>query len=307
MSQNSSQTAKPHKTRIGGQALIEGIMMRGVDKYALAVRKKDGTIHLEERPDKALTSWYNKVPLIRGVCNFIATLVLGYRCMMESAEISGAFDDEDEKPMSGAATTAFSALAGVLAVFLCLILFMVIPTAATGLIDRFLPLGGWRVVVESAIKIAVFLAYMALVSLMSDIKRVFRYHGAEHKTIACYEHRQPLTVENVRRHSPYHPRCGTSFLLIVILVSILVNAFVSWRSVWLRALIKVLLLPLVMGISYEIIRYAGGHDNPVSRAISKPGLWLQRLTVKNPDESMIEVAIAAMQAVLPKEGQDDRW
>lgn len=384
---NNGTNSGPRRTKIGGQALMEGIMMRGLDCYSVAVRRPDGGIELEVKPDKHLARWYSRVPFVRGIFNFVSTLVLGYTCLMRSAEISGALDEEDppkapapanegsgegesapstgageeapsaspapvgegsapegtgsglERPSSPAAAPAgegesaggersaplhtaapaaeekeekglgagFSVAVSVLAVFLALALFMVLPTAIVGGLGKLVELGRWRTPLEGLVKLCIFLGYMALVSRMKEIRRMFEYHGAEHKTIACYEHGEALTVENVRRHRRFHPRCGTSFLLIVILVSILVSSFVSWQSLWLRMALKVLLLPLVMGISYEIIKYAGGHDNLLTKVLSAPGLWLQRLTVKEPDDSMIEVAVAAMEAVIPQNGEDDRW
>ena len=373
---NNGTNSGPRRTKIGGQALMEGIMMRGLDCYSVAVRRPDGGIELEVKPDKHLARWYSRVPFVRGIFNFVSTLVLGYTCLMRSAEISGALDEEEpprapapadegsggegetapptgagegsapagtgsglETPSSPAAApngegesaggertaplhtaapaaeekeekglgAGFSVAVSVLAVFLALALFMVLPTAIVGGLGKLVELGRWRTPLEGLVKLCIFLGYMALVSRMKEIRRMFEYHGAEHKTIACYEHGEALTVANVRRHRRFHPRCGTSFLLIVILVSILVSSFVSWQSLWLRMALKVLLLPLVMGISYEIIKYAGGHDNLLTKVLSAPGLWLQRLTVKEPDDSMIEVAVAAMEAVIPQNGEDDRW
>ena len=363
MNSNNGTNSGPRRTKIGGQALMEGIMMRGLDCYSVAVRRPDGGIELEVKPDKHLARWYSRVPFVRGIFNFVSTLVLGYTCLMRSAEISGALDEEEPAnageesggvefappaatasegadgegetavppaaapaeegagqpaPLHTAAPAAekkeekglgagFSVAVSVLAVFLALTLFMVLPTAIVGGLGKLVELGRWRTPLEGLVKLCIFLGYMALVSRMKEIRRMFEYHGAEHKTIACYEHGEALTVENIRRHRRFHPRCGTSFLLIVILVSILVSSFVSWQSLWLRMALKVLLLPLVMGISYEIIKYAGGHDNLLTKVLSAPGLWLQRLTVKEPDDSMIEVAVAAMEAVIPQNGEDDRW
>ena len=357
---NNGTNSGPRRTKIGGQALMEGIMMRGLDCYSVAVRRPDGGIELEVKPDKHLARWYSRVPFVRGIFNFVSTLVLGYTCLMRSAEISGALDEEEppkapapadegsapagtgsglETPSSPAAApngegesaggerpaplhtavpaaeeneekglgAGFSVAVSVLAVFLALALFMVLPTAIVGGLGKLVELGRWRTPLEGLVKLCIFLGYMALVSRMKEIRRMFEYHGAEHKTIACYEHGEALTVANVRRHRRFHPRCGTSFLLIVILVSILVSSFVSWQNLWLRMALKVLLLPLVMGISYEIIKYAGGHDNLLTKVLSAPGLWLQRLTVREPDDSMIEVAVAAMEAVIPQNGEDDRW
>lgn len=303
------------KTSVGGQALIEGIMMRGPRQVCTAVRRPDGGI--ETKVDPVTTFSWQKIPLVRGVLSMIESLIVGYRCLMYSAEVSmgeEAFEAEESKldkwindHLGEKAQNFVMSLAAVLGGMLALVLFMVLPTTIVGLLGKVLPLEGFRALLEGILKIAIFIGYLALVRNMKDIKRMFRYHGAEHKTIACYEAGDELTVENVRKYTRFHPRCGTSFLLIVILVSILVSSFVSWQSLWLRMALKVLLLPLVMGISYEIIKYAGGHDNLLTKVLSAPGLWLQRLTVKEPDDSMIEVAVAAMEAVIPQNGEDDRW
>ncbi|MEG2769828.1 MAG: DUF1385 domain-containing protein, partial [Oscillospiraceae bacterium] len=237
-------------------------------------------------------------------------IITGYKCLMRSAEISmgdefideeSKFDKWIEKHFGKKAMgfiMGFSAVGGAL---LAIALFMVLPTFFVGIIDKFIPLGGFKALIEGAIKIAIFIIYIALVSKMKEIYRVFCYHGAEHKTIACFEANEELTVANVRKHTRFHPRCGTSFILIVLVVSILLFSLLPWTSTLVRAALKVLLLPLVMGIAYEIIRFAGKHNNPITRAVSAPGMWLQRLTTHEPEDSMIEVAIAAVKAVLKPE------
>lgn len=311
---SKQEKAGTFKTSVGGQALLEGIMMKGPKKYAVAVRRPDGEIQVEEHPLKP-NKW-KKVPLIRGVLIFLDSMLTGYRCLMRSAEISMP-DEEIEKPSrfdrwvdrhfgekGMKAVMAFSAVLGVL---LALTLFMVLPTFLVGLLNRFVELGAWKSVLEGVIKMLIFIGYMALVSCMKDIYRVFCYHGAEHKTIFCYEAGEELTVENVRKFKRFHPRCGTSFLLLVLIISILVASFLPWTSTWLRALLKVLLLPVVMSLAYETIRFAGAHDNWFTHIISAPGLWLQRLTTHEPDDSMIEVAIAAVKPVLPENREDGAW
>ncbi len=303
------------KTSVGGQALIEGVMMRGPSKLAIAVRDPAGEIQVETNDVKP--NPVAQIPILRGVVSFIDSLLVGYKAIMRSAEISMT-EEEKEEEQSGfdrwleehlgekgmGVLMTVSALAGGL---LAIVLFMVLPTFFTGLLGRFVALGAFRAVVEGAVKLGLFVLYLFLISRMKEINRLFRYHGAEHKTIATYEAGEPLTVENVRGNSRFHPRCGTSFLLLVLIISILVFSFVPWHSTLGRVGLKLLLLPLVMGLSYELIKFAGRHDNPVTRVISAPGLWLQRLTTAEPDDSMIEVAIASVQAVLPKEGEDDRW
>ena len=299
----SSNQREKFKTSIGGQALMEGVMMRGPKVYATAVRTPDGEIQVDVTENDLTKKWYNKVPLVRGCYSFVSSLVLGYKCLMHSAEISGELEEEEVQKSMG----VISVVAGVLAVVLSLVLFMVLPTAVVGLIQKLIPLGNFATVVESFMKILIFLCYVLAVSQMKEIKRVFMYHGSEHKSIACYEAKMELTVENVRQFSRFHPRCGTSFLLITMIVSILVFMFVSWDDLLIRMLLKVVLLPVVVGITYEIIRFAGRYDNALTRIISAPGLWLQRLTVLEPEDDMIEVAIASIKAVIPSEEGSDLW
>lgn len=299
------------KSRIGGQAVIEGIAMRGPAETCLATRLPDGTIHTEMYPTKA--NPVGRVPFLRGAVAMILSLVAGYKYLMKSADLAypdekgesteKLLDEADKKEKERTAAGWTGVVSGVLGSLLAIVLFTVLPTFLTGLLARFVNIEGWKALIEGVLKIAIFLLYLFAVTRMKDIHRVFEYHGAEHKTIACYEHREELTPANVRRFSRFHPRCGTSFLFIVLLVSILIGSFIPWGSTLVRALIKIALLPVVMGISYEIIQYAGGHDNLLSRVLSAPGLWVQRLTAFEPDDSQIEVAVAALKAVLPKEGE----
>lgn len=303
------------KTSVGGQALIEGIMMRGPRQVCTAVRRPDGGI--ETKLDPVITFSWQKIPLVRGVLSMIESLIVGYRCLMYSAEISmgeEAFEAEESKldkwineHLGEKAQNFVMSLAAVLGGMLALVLFMVLPTTIVGLLGKVLPLEGVRALLEGVLKIAIFIGYLALVRNMKDIKRMFRYHGAEHKTIACYEAGEELTVENIRRHSRFHPRCGTSFLVLVILISILVSSLLPWSSTGLRIVLKLLTLPVVMGISYELIKLAGRYDNILTRIISAPGLWIQRLTTSEPDDNMIEVAIAAVKPVLPENWEDSLW
>ena len=221
--------------------------------------------------------------------------------------VESAFDRWVETHLGEKAQNFVMALAAVLGGMLALVLFLVLPTVITGALARFLPLDGWRALLEGVLKVAIFVGYLALVRKMKEMKRMFRYHGAEHKTIACYEAGEELTVENVRRHTRFHPRCGTSFLVLVLLISILVSSVLPWSSTGLRVVLKLLVLPVVMGISYELIKLAGRCDNIVTRIISAPGLWLQRLTTAEPDDSMIETAIAAVLPVLPEKPEDGLW
>lgn len=309
-------TKQAIKTSIGGQALIEGIMMRGPKTSAMAVRLPDGSISLEswETNKGGGTPWYKKTPFIRGCFNFVDTMIMGYKCLMQSAEKSG-FDLEEpskfEKKLAELLgknlTTVVSALAVVLGTGLAVLLFMVLPSMLTGLVSPFITTKLGLSTVEGLVKIGIFLLYIAGVSRVPDIRRVFEYHGAEHKTIACYEDGKELTVENIKGYTRFHPRCGTSFLLIVMVVSILVSSVVTWDNLLVRILLKLVMLPVVVSIAYEIIKAAGRYDNLLTRIISAPGLWLQNLTTNEPDASQIEIAIAAMQPCIPEDKNDDRW
>lgn len=306
--------SKQHKTSIGGQAVIEGIMMRGPQTSALAVRIPDGSIDVETWENKKITAWYKKMPFIRGIFNFIDTLLQGYQCLMKSADKSAyeeeqpdKFDQWMNKHFGEKATAVVGGVATVIAVVVALFLFMAVPTFLVRWMNELLPLGGFASLVEGAIKIAILVGYMAAVSRMKDIHRMFQYHGAEHKTIFCYEAGEDLTVENVRKQQRFHPRCGTSFLLIVVVVSVLVTSLITWNSPWLRIGLKILLLPVVVGIAYEIIKLAGRYTNWCTKIISAPGMWLQRLTTQEPDDSQIEVAIASLLPVLPQVEGSDRW
>ena len=307
-------------TSIGGQALIEGVMMKGVSETAMAVRMPDGTIDLEKwetKSPKDRPFWF-RVPFLRGIFNFIDTMITGYKTLMKSAEKAG-FEEEEEpskfdkwlnEKLGDKVMAVVSVVALVLSVVLALGLFMFLPAAIVKLVEFLgLPLGNFKTLVEGVIKMSVFLAYIVLTAKMKDIKRVYGYHGAEHKSIACYEHGEELTVENVRKHSRFHPRCGTSFMFLVLFVSILVFSVfqVPWDNLLLRVLIKVALLPLIVGIGYELIKLAGRHQNWLTKIISAPGLWIQRVTTNEPDDGQIEVAIASLTAVLPREGEEDNW
>ncbi len=312
MSESKACIAK--KTSIGGQALIEGIMMRGPKLSAMAVRNPQGKIVLEkwsnESEGKKITiiDKLRKIPVIRGVFNFVISMMDGYKSLMKSAEIAG-FEDENEKEDSKGLMAIVGVIAGILGVLLSVGLFILLPTFIYDLVSKAIPaLIGNRIlksVFEGVLKIAILVCYMLLVSRMKDIKRTFQYHGAEHKTIFCYEAGLELTVENVRKQGRFHPRCGTSFLVVMLLVSIFIGMIIPPElPTVIRTLVKVLLLPLTMGIGYEFIKFAGKHDNIVTRVLSAPGLWMQRITVLEPDDGMIECAIAAVNEVIPDDGSD---
>lgn len=302
---------QPIKTSIGGQAVIEGIMMRGPKKTALSVRLPNKTISTEEWDTKSSNKWYKKTPFIRGVFNFIDSMMMGYTCLMKSAEKAG-FDDEEPskfelklKEIFGDKYMTF--LEGIIMVFAVILavgLFTILPAFLVNLTRGFIKNDILLTAIESVVKIGIFLGYLYLVSKMDDIDRVFKYHGAEHKTIFCYEHGEELTVENVRKYTRFHPRCGTSFLVIVLLLSILVFSFLSWGNIWLRVGLKILCLPIIMSVSYECIKLAGRCDNLFTRILSAPGLWTQRLTTREPDDDQIEVAIEAMKRVIPEKPEE---
>ncbi|MCL2068891.1 MAG: DUF1385 domain-containing protein, partial [Oscillospiraceae bacterium] len=280
---------------------------------ALAVRKPDGEINVTHWNNKPAAAWYRKTPFVRGIFNLGSSLSVGYKCLMRSANIAG-FEEEPSKFEKWLAkklgkhfSSFMSMLALVLGVALAIFLFTILPTLLTSLAAQFLPSDLARTVLEGVLRIAILITYMALVSLMPDIRRVFEYHGAEHKTIFCYERGKELTVGNVRTESRFHPRCGTSFLLIVLVVSILLFSALSWESVLTRILTRLAMLPVVVGIAYEIVKFTGRHDNAFTRFISAPGIFLQRITTKEPDDLQIEVAIASMKQVIPQEKGSDEW
>jgi uncharacterized protein YqhQ len=315
---------KGFKTMCGGQALIEGIMMRGPKKQAVVVRKSDGTLETQEKELKLIRERYPILgwPLIRGVVSFGDSMYNGVTSLMYSAEFfpeEGAEEEEpskferwlEEKVGNEKATAFFTTLAVILGIGLSIGLFFLLPsllgTAVTWFTDSMLV----RNLAESLLKIVIFVAYLAICSHMKEMKRVFSYHGAEHKTIFCYEAGLPLTVENVRKQPRHHPRCGTSFLFAVIVISILVSTvvFAIWpiHQVLLRMLVHLAMLPIIVGISYEFNRWVGRHDGPVTRVLVAPGLWLQNFTTREPDDSMIEVGITALELVLPDEKGADAW
>lgn len=312
------------KTSCGGQALMEGIMMQGPDKRAIVVRRPDGTLDVTTSAIKRRTGW-KAWPLIRGVFIFCGSMVNGVKALLHSAEVSGDESFAQDEELTGLdkwlsehfeeekANSILITLAAVLGVLFSVALFILLPTAVTGLIGlvwKTMPLW-FRAVVEGILKVAIFLTYLALVSKMKEIHRVFQYHGAEHKAIYCYENGLELTVENVRIQGRHHPRCGTSFLFVVIIVSIFLSIVIftplGIRNTLLRMLLHLVLLPIICGVTYEFNRYVGAHDNGLCRALRAPGMWMQNFTTFEPDDSMIEVAITALKEVLPEEAGADQW
>lgn len=296
------------KPTVGGQALIEGIYMRGPDKGCIAVRKPDNSIYIEA---ESLTQVKGKkIPVFRGIIAMLESLKTGYSCIMKSADLSMESEPEEGKfelflkrIFGEKATKAVEVFSGVLGILLSVFLFIALPTYLSSGIDRLIPLGVFRTLIEGIIKIFIFIGYLFLATRNKDIRRVFEYHGAEHKSVACYEAGEALTVENVRKHSRFHPRCGTSYIFLVLIVSILVFSFVPIEDALLRTSLKLVSVPLVMGLSYEVLRFTGKSNGTLSKIIAAPGLWVQRLTTFDPDESQIEVAIAALCQVVPDEGQ----
>ncbi len=362
----AEKNCKPcKKTTCGGQALIEGIMMKGPARTVIAVREPNRNICVEDLPEKHLKDNHKffGLPLIRGAVNLIESMVAGYKALMFSAEKSGMTDLEEEEDRKKAAEkrekkadrlaaktgrdrvevlteleekdrikaekgdgvlmSLIMGIASVLGVCLALFLFMWLPMTLFNLLNGAVPadLSNWRGVFEGIVKIIIFICYVMLCAQMKDIKRVFQYHGAEHKTIFCYEAGEELTVENVKKQSRFHPRCGTSFMILMLLVSILfysllilvlpsafttaIQSVALYKIIWV--VFKLLMLPIICGLGYELIRICGRHDNLLTRIIAAPGLWVQRITTSEPEDDMCEVAITALSAVIPENGTDDEW
>ncbi|MBR5120395.1 MAG: DUF1385 domain-containing protein [Clostridia bacterium] len=333
---------------------MEGIMMRGPKMTAMAVRNTKGEIVVEEfETTSAKRPAFCRWPIIRGILGYVDAMTLGYKCLMRSAELSGLEDVVEEKPkkkknkkgsaepveettasqteeqtstekkedkMPAWMMTLVSVVSVVLGFGLAIVLFMLLPTFLYGLVAPFIEGDNlilnsiWKSGIEGVLKVVLLVGYMAAISLMKDIRRTYMYHGAEHKTIFCYEAGLPLTVENVRKQNRFHPRCGTSFLILMLLVSIFISFFIDPISaaitgevlpLGLRALVKLALIPIIVGVGYELIKFAGRHDNALTRIISMPGVWLQHLTVFEPDDAMIECAITAVERVIPDDGSDN--
>lgn len=305
------------KTTIGGQALLEGIMMLGPEKYAIAIRKPDGEIELKVEEAKSLKTRYKfcSLPFIRGVIGLYESMKRGISAINYSANFIPEEEGEPSKVDAWIekkigwekAQNILMGVATVLGVIIPIVLFIFLPTLLAGVFDKYIGSGIWRNLLEGLIRIITFLLFMFSVSHMKDMKRTFSYHGAEHKTIFCYEAGEELTVENVRKFSKEHPRCGTSFLFSVMIVSILVFSVVQWSNPFLRMALRLALLPVVVAISYEVNRLIGRYDNWFTKALRAPGVWFQGFTTFEPDDSMIEIAIAALKPVIPQENDADRW
>ena len=300
-------------TSIGGQAIMEGIMMRGPKRTAIAIRLPNGKIHMKTQPTPQGSKW-GKIPLIRGVVNFVASLVYGTKVLMYSADVLEANYPEEyekdkfdiwveEKLGKEKAWNILMVLSVVLALVMSVGIFMLLPTVVVGwaahLTESVLVLN----LIEGLVRILIFVLYIWLISMMKDIKTVFQYHGAEHKTIHCFENNLELTPENAQTFYTLHPRCGTSFMVFVMLIAVLVHAFMGWPNVWLRLVTRILVLPVIAGLSYELLKWAGRSDNWLVKLLSLPGIYLQKLTTKEPTLDQLEVAIAAVKAVL-NDGDD---
>lgn len=331
---NNQQSECKFKSKIGGQALIEGVMMRGIDLSAMACRLPDGTIDVETwkiRNGKT-APWYLKTPFIRGCFNFVISLVDGMKCTMKSAEKQmNDEDDDDNEELSPfeewlSKTRPYKwleaklegengkSVMNTIMIVVCVVVMVIsicafkfFPALLSGLLGK-LGAPDWsKTVSEGIIKIALLVGYMWLISNMKEIHTTFKYHGAEHKTIACYEAGLELTVENVRKQTRFHPRCGTSFIFLVVLLSIAIGMFLPWDSILVRFGLQLLMLPVEASIGYELIKLAGRCDNLFTKIISAPGIWLQHITTCEPDDPQIEVAIAALKPCIPEDKNDDRW
>ncbi|WP_455526979.1 DUF1385 domain-containing protein [Huintestinicola sp.] len=330
---NNQQSECKFKSKIGGQALIEGVMMRGIDLSAMACRLPDGTIDVETwkiRNGKT-APWYLKTPFIRGCFNFVISLVDGMKCTMKSAEKQMNDEDDDDEELSPfeewlSKTRPYKwleaklegengkSVMNTIMIVVCVVVMVIsicafkfFPALLSGLLGK-LGAPDWsKTVSEGIIKIALLVGYMWLISNMKEIHTTFKYHGAEHKTIACYEAGLELTVENVRKQTRFHPRCGTSFIFLVVLLSIAIGMFLPWDSILARFGLQLLMLPVEASIGYELIKLAGRCDNLFTKIISAPGIWLQHITTCEPDDPQIEVAIAALKPCIPEDKNDDRW
>ncbi|MBE6574264.1 MAG: DUF1385 domain-containing protein [Ruminococcaceae bacterium] len=319
MAKNKEKIMNCRLGTVGGEAVLEGIMMKGKDgTMGVAVRKEDGDIVVVKEKHVSIRKKYKflNLPIIRGVVGMVESFILSYKVLNISAEVYGLEEDSEpskfekwlDKKFGKNIMDIVMGIALVLGLVLAMGLFVFLPSLITKGIEALVgsDLGLWKNVVEGIIKIAIFVAYLLLVSLMKDIRRTFQYHGAEHKSIFCYEAGEELTVENIKKFKRFHPRCGTSFLFVILILSILIYSlpFITWESVWMRMLIKLPMLPVIVGLGFEFIMFAGKHDNVVTRILSAPGLWMQRITTREPDDDQIEVAIIALKTALPEDFPD---
>ena len=307
---DKTEEKNPRLGQVGGQALLEGVMMRSGDDIAISVRAMDGTVRSKKTKMVSVRKKHKilNIPLLRGMIAFVESLVMSYSTMNTAVDMLGIEEEETKfekwlkKKFGAGLLDVLMPIAMILGVFLALGIFVFLPTLIASWIA--IPFGGdigiWKSAIEGVLKVVIFIAYMLLVSLMPDIKRTFEYHGAEHKSIFCYESGEELTVENVKKHKRFHPRCGTSFMFVMIIIGIVIGFILPTdMNTFLRGACKVLLLPVTMGIGYEFLMYAGKHDNFLIRALSAPGLWMQRITTREPDDGQIEVAIKSLKLAMP--------
>lgn len=311
---------KTFKTKIGGQAVIEGVMMKGPKRMAMANRMPDGSIDIDEWDLKQGRPWYRRTPFVRGIFNFVLSMIEGYKCLSRAADKQMTDDDEEEltkfeqwleDKFGDKLMPILTTISMIVGMVIAVVLFVYCPALIVGLIEK---LSGTlhpilKNIIEGILKMAIFVGYTAVTAKLPEIGRTYEYHGAEHKTIACYEHDEELTVDNVKKHCRFHPRCGTSFIFLVLFISIFVTSVfgVPWDNKLARVGFKLMLIPIVTGIAYEAIMLAGKYDNAFTRIISAPGLWIQRITTSEPDDEEIECAIAAMKAVIPENEGSERW
>lgn len=306
------------RTSIGGQALIEGVMMRGPKEVAIVVRRPDQQLTVKKEKVEGIVSKYklDKIPLLRGAIALIDSMVLGIRSLTYSAEMAEEELEEEEPDKLGRfmekifkdkANDVFLYFSVAVALMVSILVFFIVPTFVTSILRRYTERNIILNLSEGLLRMAMFLIYIVIISRMQDIQRVFQYHGAEHKSIYCYEHGEELTVENARKYTTLHPRCGTSFLFIVMFVSIIMFSMIGWPNPWVRVVTRLALLPVVAGISYEIIKIAGRSNSPIIKMINYPGLMLQKLTTLEPDDSQLEVALEALKNVLVENEEDSRW
>lgn len=307
----SCKEKNPRLGKVGGQAVIEGVMMRSGEHLAVSVRSEDGSIQTKTSTFVSARQKHKILgfPIIRGVVAFIESLRMSFSTLNDAANLLGLEEDEGKfekwlkKKFGKSALDVLMPIAMVIGVALALVLFIFLPSWVASLISRLVgtDIGLWNSVIEGVLKILIFVGYMVLISLMPDIRRTFEYHGAEHKSIFCYEKGEELTVENVKKQGRFHPRCGTSFMFVMLLIGILIGFLIPFENAFLRTACKILLLPLTVGIGFEFLMYAGKHDNAIVRILSAPGLWMQRITTREPDDSQMEVAIASLKAAMPEE------
>ena len=305
---NKNENSACRLGTVGGQAVIEGVMMKSKDLVALSVRGTDGKIQTEVNPFKSIRSKYKilNLPIIRGVVNFVETMILSFKTLTRSADMLGIEEEETKfekwltKTFGKSVTAIASVLGTVLGLLLAVVLFIYLPTQIAEFVKLLTENRIIVSVVEGLVKIAIFVIYIVLCTLIPDMKRTFQYHGAEHKSIFCHEAGLELNVENVRKQSRFHPRCGTSFLFVMMFLGIITSALIIHLPIFVRVPLKILFLPLVVGVGFEFIKFAGTHENILIKILSAPGLWIQRLTTKEPDDAQIEVAICSLKASLPE-------